>query len=210
MVSATRATISIFGVIAGLAGIEHGVGEILQGNTRPEGITFESWPDSAAFDVFSGEPAMSLVPNLVVSGVLSALVSVALIVWATRYIERPRGGLVLIAISLVLLLVGGGFGPPLLGSILGVTAMRMGAPPRWTCHPQLARMWPVTLVMAVATWLLLMPGLVLLEASIGIPDPASVVARVLIAAVTMLAIAIASAFAHDQQPVSMSASIMER
>jgi hypothetical protein len=210
MAKAIRVTVSTFGVIAGLAGIEHGVGEILQGNTRPEGITFESWPDSAAFDVLSGEPAMSAVPSLLVSGLLTVLVSVALIVWATRHIERPRGGLVLIGISLVLLLVGGGFGPPLLGLILGVTATKMDAPPRWLRHPQLASMWSVTLVMAVATWLLLMPGLVLLEAAVEIPDPASVVARVLIAAVTMLALAIASAFAHDQRLFSVSAPIAER
>jgi hypothetical protein len=37
--------------------------------------------------------------------------------------QRPGGGLVLILLSVVLLLVGGGLGPPLLGMILGVAGV---------------------------------------------------------------------------------------
>jgi hypothetical protein len=32
---ATRVVIAIFGILAGLAGIEHGIGEISQGSIRP-------------------------------------------------------------------------------------------------------------------------------------------------------------------------------
>ena len=46
MTSATRVMVSTFGVIAGLAGIEHGVGEVRQGNVAPDGLTISSWPDS--------------------------------------------------------------------------------------------------------------------------------------------------------------------
>jgi len=35
--SATRITVSTFGAVMGLEGIEHGIGEVLQGNAAPEG-----------------------------------------------------------------------------------------------------------------------------------------------------------------------------
>jgi len=46
MRSAIRVTVSTFGALAGLADIEHGIGEILQGNVAPEAIMFLSWSDS--------------------------------------------------------------------------------------------------------------------------------------------------------------------
>ena len=46
MRNATRATVSTLGVIMGLGGIEHGIGEILQGNIAPKGLAILSWPDS--------------------------------------------------------------------------------------------------------------------------------------------------------------------
>ena len=73
--SATRTTVSTFGIMAALAGIEHGIGEILQGNVAPDGIVFLSWPDSAFFDIVGGEPASTLIRNLPVSGILTIFFS---------------------------------------------------------------------------------------------------------------------------------------
>jgi hypothetical protein len=39
---APRVTISTFGVVGGLAGLEHGIGEVLQGNTTPDALTIQS------------------------------------------------------------------------------------------------------------------------------------------------------------------------
>lgn len=41
--SATKIVVSAFGIFLGLAGIEHGIGEILQGNIAPTGIVIKSW-----------------------------------------------------------------------------------------------------------------------------------------------------------------------
>ena len=127
MRSAVERSIAAVDAVAGAAGIEHGGGAILQGNVAPAGVFIESWPDAPAYEILSGEPAMALVPNLLASGVLTVLVSLVLVVWSVRYVGWPRGGLVLIGISVVLLLVGGGFGPP----ILGLAATRIGARGRW-------------------------------------------------------------------------------
>jgi hypothetical protein len=40
--------ISIFGIVVGLAAIEHGVGEISQGSVRPASLLIRSWSDTAA------------------------------------------------------------------------------------------------------------------------------------------------------------------
>ncbi len=66
MKSATRAFASTFGAIMALAGIEHGIGEVLQGNTTPSGVMIQSWPNSAFFRSVAGEPAMTVIPNLLV------------------------------------------------------------------------------------------------------------------------------------------------
>ena len=39
MRNATKVTVSTFGALAGLAGLEHGIGETLQGNRAPDGVT---------------------------------------------------------------------------------------------------------------------------------------------------------------------------
>lgn len=41
--SATRIAASIFGVLAGLGGITHGIGEVIQGNVAPDGTWICSW-----------------------------------------------------------------------------------------------------------------------------------------------------------------------
>lgn len=113
---ATRAIVSALGALMGLGGIEHGIGEILQGNTVPSGIMFPSWPDSAFFRIVGGEPAMSIVPNLLVTGILAILFSLVFTVWVTMFVHKRNGGLFLILVSIVMLLVGGGIFPPSLES----------------------------------------------------------------------------------------------
>jgi hypothetical protein len=131
MKNATKVTISTFGLFVGVAGLEHGIGETLQGNIPPSGIVIESWPGSAFFRIVAGEPAMTIIPNLLVSGLLTILVSLIFIAWAIMFVQRKHGGLVMILLSILLLLIGGGFGPPILGLILGVAATRIGAPLTW-------------------------------------------------------------------------------
>ena len=87
MSKATRIVASTFGVLAGLAGIEHGIGEILQGNITPASMMIASWPDAALFRILAGEPAMTLVPNLLVTGVLASVVSLVLLIWAVAFVQ---------------------------------------------------------------------------------------------------------------------------
>jgi len=163
--SATSITVSVFGILAALAAVEHGVGEILQGSVRPDGLVIRSWPDSKAFESLDGEPAMTVVPDLLVTGVLAVIAAAALGVWAVAFVQRRHAGLGLVLLSVLPLLVGGGFGPPLIGVIVGVAAVRIAAVTR---HPPgriaraLGKAWPAILSAAVLSYLGLVPGVPLL------------------------------------------------
>ena len=128
MNNATQVTVSTFGVIMGLASIEHGIGEVLQGNIAPSGIMFPSWPGSAFFRSVNGEPAMSIVPNLLVTGILASLVSLIFLVLAIKFVQRKHGGQVMMLLSIIMLLVGGGIFPPIIGLMIGALGTRINAP----------------------------------------------------------------------------------
>ena len=164
--------IAIFGILAGLAAIEHGIGEINQGWIRPAGLLIQSWPDSEAFVILAGEPALTVLPSLLVSGVLAVIIALALAIWSVAFVHRRGGGLVLILLSVALLLVGGGFGPSLIGLILGIAALRMHSVPRRTSRSflsPLARLWPWLVGVGVVAYLGLFPGAVLLYHFAGSP-----------------------------------------
>ncbi|PTT62611.1 hypothetical protein, partial [Arthrobacter sp. HMWF013] len=168
---AVRTVVGVFGLLAALAGMEHGLGEILQGPVAPDGVMIRSWPGHEAFETMGGEPAMTLIPNLLVSGVLTIVVSAVFAVWAVTGVQRRRGSMVLIGLSLLLLAVGGGFGPPLLGVILGVGASGLVVPSRTPGGfiRVMARIWPWALGAGVAGYLGLVPGTLLLHTVSGPP-----------------------------------------
>lgn len=192
---AAAVTVAVFGVLAGLAGIEHGIGEIAQGDAAPAGIVILSWPGPGPFAVLGGEPAMTLVPSLSASGVLAVVVSACFLLVAVTPLARRRGGgPALIGLSAVMLLVGAGFGPPLLGTVVGAAATRIGAPPHgWVpsgVRAALAAAWPWCLALALAGWLALLPGTVLVALVTGADRAESVVTGSVVAGLTASAFAL--------------------
>lgn len=198
---ATATVISAFGILVALAGLEHGIGELLQGPVAPDGLLIASWPDAAAFEILSGEPAMTVVPNLLVTGILAIAVSTAFGVWAVQATRRRHGGGVLIALSLLLLLVGGGLGPPLMGALLGLTALRAAHPSH---RPpgrvgRLSALWPTFTVVGIVGYLALMPGTLLLSAFAGVESTTLVLALGAVAFGGLL-LALPAALAADRLP----------
>jgi hypothetical protein len=128
-ISAARCTALTFGILAGLGGLTHGIGEALQGNVRPGGIIIESWTQGPIATHMGGEPGMTIVPSLLVTGILNILVSVAVVVWSLL-VRNRNGGRILIGLSVAMLLVGGGFGPPIIGILAGVAGTMVGRPSR--------------------------------------------------------------------------------
>ncbi len=119
--SVTIAVASILGIFAGVSGASHGPGEILQGNIAPSGIIIQAWPE---LTLIAGEPAMTLIPSFNVSGIVTVLIGIAVTIWVATHIQSKNGGLVLILLSIMMLLIGGGLIPPALGVMAGIIGTR--------------------------------------------------------------------------------------
>jgi hypothetical protein len=209
--SATRVVASTFAVIIGLAGLEHGAGEVLQGSVAPEAIMIESWPESEFLRILAGEPAMTLIPNLLAAGMVTVLLSLLTIGWMFVPLTRTHAGKGLMLLSVALLLAGGGLGPPLMGIIVGAAATRSEKPLTWLAArsetqrpPLLARLWLTALIASVAGYLTLLPIVPLLNHYSGEVDP-MVVAYAGIFSFSTLILAVIGALTCDaHQAVSAS------
>jgi hypothetical protein len=155
MRKATRIVAATFGILAGIAGLGHGVTEILQGNIRPASFMFASIgtpcvPEKAWH---ACEPAMTILPNLLIAGILTVLMGLLIMLWSVAFLQRKNGGSLLILLSVVLLLVGGGFFPPLIGIAGGIAGTRINKPlgdkPVGGLARFASRLWPWPLVILV-------------------------------------------------------------
>lgn len=158
MRKATKTAATWLGVVAGFAGLEHGYYEILQGNTKPAGIVFASWgPPCDPEKIWHAcEPAMSILPDFLITGILTVLLSMAVIVCSAWFVQRKHGGLVLIALSIALLLFGGGFFPPIISLVGGLAGIKINKP--LNTQPGnitrlAAKLWPWALVIFLV-WVL--------------------------------------------------------
>jgi hypothetical protein len=202
MKSASRVTASALGAYAGLLGAVHGYFEILQGNVAPNGLMINAigppcQPEMVAHACF---PAMTVIPNFLVTGILAVVVGLTAAIWAAAFVQRKRGVLILVLLSLSMLVVGGGFVPTFVGLIAAYAGTRIHAPPtqqRTRLSPRalhtLAKLWPWSLVayfawVFPAQWLLgrffnaflLNAGLILFFCDLGLP-----------------LLAVSTGFAHD-------------
>jgi hypothetical protein len=155
-----RVTAPTLGVLAGLGGLTHAIGEMRQGAVAPDGLTFESWAEGPIHDYMGGDPAISLIPHLFLTGLAVIVVAAALLWWSLAPIRSTRRGWGLLGLSVLLLLVGGGFGPPTFGIVGGIAAIVLGrrtaeVRPR---HRVLARAWPWIYVALVAAGAVLIIG----------------------------------------------------
>jgi len=123
LANATRGAASTIGVVAGLIGLYHGYNETLQGNSTPSSIMINAiGPPCQGSSCF---PAMTVIPDFFVTGVLAVIFALIVVGWAAVGVSKKNGGVVLILLSVVLLLVGGGFLPPALGIIAGAIGTRI-------------------------------------------------------------------------------------
>lgn len=203
MKSAARAVISTFGGYVGLMGMEHGIGEILQGSKAPDGLMILSWPDSAFFHILSGEPAMTILPNLLITGILAVLISLTFGVWSVLLVQRRYSSRILLLLSILMLLFGGGIFPPVLGSLLCAAAARINAPLNgWQKHVSsgtrqfMSQIWPWAFGASLLAWLGMFPGVPVLNYFFGI-DSETLIYTILAAMFGFLFLATITAFVRD-------------
>lgn len=183
-----------FGALMGLAGLEHGIGEILQGNVPPGGLMILSWPGSDFFHVLGGEPALTIVPSLLYTGVLALIFSLAYLTWSVAFIDRPSSPLVLALLAAGMLLFGGGVFPPILGMLVALLAARIHRPAGGDLDRAsrmrpgfVAWVWPWSFGACLAAWLVMCPGLCLLDHYLGIDTSDLLIAVIAVVLITTAA-----------------------
>ena len=155
-ISAVRATATAFGVYAGILGVEHGCFETLQGNVAPKALKILAVRPFELPFPFGHEPAMTIVPSFLVTGILAILVGLAIILWSVAFLQSRHGAGILFLLSVLLLLVGGGFGPIslLLAACVGATRINKPSTDGRAFLPAvlrqvLANLWPLSLAAAL-------------------------------------------------------------
>jgi hypothetical protein len=130
---ATRVVASALGIAAGLLGMEHGIFEFLQGNIKADNVIINAFgPTCQVEKVWHGcEPALTLIPNYLLTGICAIIAGCLVAYWAGFQVTRNYGGEVLISLCIILLLVGGGIAPIIVGVIAGILGTRINKAHMW-------------------------------------------------------------------------------
>ena len=161
-----RTAAAWLGFYAGILGLQHGIFEILQGNTAPDGLLINAigppcQPDQVWHACF---PALTVVPNLMLSGILAVLVSGVILVFALRSWKGKFNPTLIFIFSIGLLLIGGGFVPVYWSMLAGGAGWihrrknPAGNQPARRRAGFLARFWPGAMILSMiwlaASWIL--------------------------------------------------------
>ncbi len=159
---ATRITVSTIGVILAIAGIDHGVFEILQGNTPTNGLVIQAIGDRHQMWQYGTEEAFTIIPNFLATGLLAVAVSLTIIVWSIGFVHTKHGAAVLGLLFVSLFLVGGGIAAQIMfAPVTWVAARSINKPLTWWgkvlspgIRSGLAKVWPATLVLGCVSFLI--------------------------------------------------------
>jgi hypothetical protein len=151
--SAMRVIASTLGAVVVLAGIEHGLFELLQGNIVPKGLVIDAIEPAQKLWTGATEPALTIIPNFLITGISAITIGLLLTAWAVVFVERKRGAIVLLLLSIILALVGGGSPPLFEGVVASVVATGINKPLTWwrrhlsvNARGFLAKLWPSSII----------------------------------------------------------------
>ncbi len=152
-----------------------------------------------------GEPGITIVPNLLVTGILTIIVSLTVIIWASAFVQRKNGGRILILLSVIMLLVGGGIGPPVIGILAGVAGTGITSQHTWqrthlsdNVRRVLARLWLWIFGICVINGVFLVVGSVIMVYFFGLNNPDLFVNSFFFAIVSLL-LSVLTGVAYDIQ-----------
>jgi hypothetical protein len=161
MNKATKTIVSVFGVILGISGMNHGLFEALQGNIPTPGLIVQAIGQANRYWVHGTEEAFTIIPNFLITGILAMAVGLAIIIWSLRYIQSKHGPTVFISLFALLFLVGGGIGQIVFFLPTWAFSTRIHKPLTWwkktlpdKVSQPLAKLWPFTLTIASGLFLI--------------------------------------------------------
>lgn len=131
MNKATRLNVASLGTVFGLSGIFHGFFESKQGNVPAKIGIINSVGELHKMWGHGDEPALTLIPNYMVSGILSMIVAVVLIVWSLKFVHKKNGPAVFLLLFITLLLVGGGVAQVIFFPFIWLVSTRIHKPLSW-------------------------------------------------------------------------------
>jgi len=128
---AVQAVVATLGVIFGLGGMGHGFFEALQGNTPTGGLVIDAIGEAHRMWLHGNEPAFTLIPNFLLSGVAAMVVGLAVMIWSAGFLHKKHASVVFLSLFILLFLVGGGIGQVIFFTIGWLMCMRIRKPLRW-------------------------------------------------------------------------------
>ena len=160
----TKITASTIGILLGMAGIiNHGIFEILQGNTSTNGFFIEAIGEANRFWIHGTEAAFTVIHNFLITGIFVILLGLAIIFWSIKYIHVKNGATVFLFLLILLTLVGGGIGYIILFVPTWAFATRINKSLDWwkkmlsvRLRSKLSALWIYGLVATSILWLILM------------------------------------------------------
>jgi hypothetical protein len=155
-VNATRVIATTVGVFFGLfSGVNHGLFEILQGNAPTDGLVINAIGEAQRFWLEGTEPAFTIIPNFMLTGIASMIVGLAIIIWSIWFLPGKHGRTIFLGLFILSFLVGGGIGQVAFFIPAWAFATRMDKPLTWwkktlprSTWPFLSNLWIVTLALA--------------------------------------------------------------
>jgi hypothetical protein len=154
--NATRVIATTVGVFFGLfSGVNHGLFEGLQGNTPTYGLVINAIGEAQRFWLEGTEPAFTLIPNFMLTGIVSMIVGLTIVIWSIWFLPGNHGPTVFLGLFILSFLVGGGIGQVAFFIPAWAFATRVDKPLTWwrkvlprNTWPFLSKLWIVTLVLA--------------------------------------------------------------
>lgn len=126
-----QAIVATLGVIFGFGGMGHGFFEVLQGNTPTGGFIIDAIGEANRLWAYGNEPAFTVIPNFLISGIATILVSIAVIIWSAGFMNKKHAPSVFLSLFIALFLVGGGIAQVIFFSIMWAFSTRIRKPLNW-------------------------------------------------------------------------------
>ena len=160
----TRITASIIGALLGLSGlINHGLFEVLQGNTPTNGFFIEAIGEANRYWVHGTEAAFTIIPNYLATGISAIFIGLIIVLWSVKYIQVKHGATVFLSLLILLTFVGGGIGFIVLFLPTWAYATRINKSLNWwknvlpaRVRKVLSELWIYCLTATAICWLAIM------------------------------------------------------
>lgn len=161
MNQATRNIVATVGVMLGIAGMNHGLFETLQGNNPINGLIIQAIGDAQRMWTYGTEEAFTIIPNFLLTGMVTIVVSITIMIWSVGFVQKKYGPTVFILLFLLLFLTGGGIGQVVFFIPTWLASTRINKPlnswrrvlPEKIRLP-LSRIWPYSLSLVVMCFLI--------------------------------------------------------